>query len=141
MDKMDKSIFWRLTAKGFQIMAGLSMFTVLALGLMTSTAHGQLNINVLANLNKPAQLAGFETGGPANLAEQIGLYINVLLGFLGIIALVLVIYAGFLWMTAAGNEEKVTTAKNILKQAIIGIIIISLAFAITQFVIQSITKR
>ena len=58
--------------------------------------------------------------------------INTILGFLGIIALVLVFYAGFLWMTAGGNSEQVDKAKNILGAAIIGLIIILSSYAITR---------
>ena len=60
--------------------------------------------------------------------------VRVILEFLGVIALVLVIYAGFLWMTAGGNEEKVTKAKNIITAAVIGLIITMAAYAITSFV-------
>ncbi|PIR92378.1 hypothetical protein COU01_01910, partial [Candidatus Falkowbacteria bacterium CG10_big_fil_rev_8_21_14_0_10_44_15] len=57
---------------------------------------------------------------------------------LGIIFLVLVLYAGFLWMTAAGNEDQVTKAKSILTTSIIGIVIIVAAYAIVTFVLDAI---
>ena len=59
--------------------------------------------------------------------------INVLLGLLGLLAVVLFIYAGFLWMTSQGDPEKVNRAKQIILQAIIGLLIIASAFAIVQF--------
>ncbi len=71
------------------------------------------------------------------LAESIARIIRVALGFLGIIFLVLILYAGFMWMTAAGNEEKISTAKKIMTAAIIGAAIILSAYAITYFVIDS----
>ena len=46
--------------------------------------------------------------------------INIALLFLGVIAVGLIIYAGFLWMTSGGNEDKIDKAKNTLKNAIIG---------------------
>jgi len=61
--------------------------------------------------------------------------IRVALSFLGIIAVVLVLYAGFTIMTAGGNEENVTKGKKILMNAGIGLAIILSAWAITQFVI------
>ncbi|MFH1427283.1 MAG: hypothetical protein ABIG60_02020, partial [Patescibacteria group bacterium] len=61
--------------------------------------------------------------------------IRIGLGFLGLIALVLVIYAGWLWMTAAGNEERINQAKKILTNAIIGLIIILASFAIVSFIL------
>lgn len=62
--------------------------------------------------------------------------IRIIIGFLGIIAVSLVMYAGWLWMTSEGNEEKITQAKNILKSAIIGLIIILSSFAIASFVLS-----
>ncbi|MDP2737080.1 MAG: pilin [bacterium] len=63
--------------------------------------------------------------------------ISAFLGLLGIIFLVLIIYAGYNWMTAQGEEEKVTKAKDTLTRAIIGLIIITSAYAITYFVFSS----
>jgi hypothetical protein len=66
--------------------------------------------------------------------------IQIILGFLGIIALGLIVYAGFLWMTAAGEEDKVDRAKKILVNAIIGIVIILSAFSITTFILNRISS-
>ncbi len=66
--------------------------------------------------------------------------IRIVLGFLGTIAVILVIYAGFMWMTSNGNEDKVTKAKNILKAAVIGLVIILSAFAITSFIINQLLE-
>ena len=76
--------------------------------------------------------AGFTKS--ANLANTIATLIQAFLGILGIIFLILIIYSGYNWMTAAGNEEKVTKAKQTLTRAVIGLIIIVCAYAITYFV-------
>jgi len=60
--------------------------------------------------------------------------INYALSFLGVIALVLIIYAGFIWMIARGNEEQITKAKETLKGGVIGLIIVLSSFAISYFV-------
>jgi hypothetical protein len=62
--------------------------------------------------------------------------IRVALGLLGIVVLLLVLYAGFLWMTAGGNEEQIATAKKFLLNAVIGLAIILSAYAIVSFVIN-----
>lgn len=62
--------------------------------------------------------------------------INTVLSLLGIIVVILIIYAGFKWMTSAGNEEAVTSAKKILKNAIIGLVIIFMAWSITFFIMR-----
>ena len=61
--------------------------------------------------------------------------IRYALGLLGIVALVLVMYGGFVWMTAGGNEEKIATAKKILLNGVIGLIIILSAYAIVSFTV------
>ncbi|PIR93112.1 hypothetical protein COT99_02560 [Candidatus Falkowbacteria bacterium CG10_big_fil_rev_8_21_14_0_10_43_10] len=66
--------------------------------------------------------------------------INAILGLLGVIFLVLTLFAGFLWMTAAGNDDQVGKAKKILTAAIIGIVIIVSSYAITNFVLTSVLK-
>jgi hypothetical protein len=60
--------------------------------------------------------------------------IRILLSLLGLIFVVLIIYAGFLWMTAAGNEEKIKKSKDIMIAAVIGLAIVLSAYAITIFV-------
>lgn len=63
--------------------------------------------------------------------------IRIILGFLGIVAVVIILLGGFKWMTAGGNEEKVGEAKKLIVQGIIGLVIILAAFGIATFVISS----
>lgn len=74
------------------------------------------------------------------LPELIGNIIAVLLSVLGIIFVVLVVYAGFLYLTAAGDTDKVKKAKTLLTQSVIGLIIIVAAYAIAAFVIDALTE-
>ena len=68
------------------------------------------------------------------LSSKLGSMVGSILSFVGVLLLILVIYAGFLWMTAAGNEKSTEKAKSILVSAIIGLIIILSAYAITAFI-------
>lgn len=72
-----------------------------------------------------------------NLAATIGFLIKVALGLLGIIFLVLTLYAGFTWMTAMGEVKKVETAKATLARAVIGLAIVLSAYAISSFVVNT----
>lgn len=63
----------------------------------------------------------------------IGVIIGVVLGILGVVFLILMMYAGFKWMNARGNEQDVIKAKEILSRAIIGTIVVLSAYAITKF--------
>lgn len=84
---------------------------------------------------------GAETGlSNTDIRLTIARIIRVALGLLGIVALVLILYGGFVWMTAGGDDEKIQKAKKILINAAIGLIIILSAYAIASFVINSLTK-
>jgi len=70
-----------------------------------------------------------------SVPELIGRVINGVLGVVGSLALVIFIYGGFVWMTAAGNTERITKGKNILIWATLGLVVIFASYAIVHFVI------
>ncbi len=77
------------------------------------------------------------TGGTSDeVFNTIGDIVNILLGLLGIIFFLIVLYAGFIWMTAQGDTDKVGKAQTMMTQGVIGIIIILSAFAISNFAIS-----
>lgn len=78
--------------------------------------------------------------GEADLNQTAAGLIRVALGFLGVIAVVIVMLGGFKWMTASGNDEKVSDAKRLLISGVIGLAIIISAWAITEFVITSLLQ-
>lgn len=59
--------------------------------------------------------------------------INILLGLLGIIALSLIVYAGFLWMTSAGDPQKIEKAKKMIAAAVIGLVIILSSYSLVRY--------
>ena len=73
-----------------------------------------------------------------NLSKTI---VQYTLGFLGIIFLIMIIYSGFQWMTAGGNEETISKAKKRIINATIGLIIVLAAYAITYFIIYNLTLQ
>jgi hypothetical protein len=86
------------------------------------------------NMLEQAKPAGVSTEkNPAEIAATV---INIALGFLGIVLLGVILYGGFLWMTAGGNEEQVKKAKAWITNGVIGIIIIIAAYSIAHFVIE-----
>ncbi len=66
--------------------------------------------------------------------------VKYLMTFLGIIAVGIILYGGFVWMTASGNEDKVASAKKTITAGAIGLVVILAAFAIVTFVIQITTN-
>lgn len=68
---------------------------------------------------------------PYNVALNI---VNDVSSFLGLIFVILIIYAGFLWMTARGNEEQIEKAKTILKRSLIGLAIVLMSVSIAYLI-------
>mgnify|MGYP001565081904 CR=1 FL=1 len=97
-------------------------------------------IDLNTNLTSVGANAYNTSGEPTDLLQIIGTIINVVLGLLGVIFLLFTVYAGFLWMTAAGNEEAVTKAREILKTTIIGLIITLAAYSIASFVVTQLSN-
>lgn len=81
---------------------------------------------------------GTGTEAPKDVTEIVGGVIKTGLSIMGVVAAILIIYAGYLWMTGRGKEERINKAKETLEAAIIGLIIIMAAYAITYFVVDRI---
>ena len=77
--------------------------------------------------------------GTRSLQETIASIIRVVLSLLGTVAVVIVLAGGFKWMTAGGSDEKVKEAKKMITQGIIGLAIVLASFAISKFVVESLT--
>ena len=94
------------------------------------------NSTGLAAAGAKTGLTKFCSGtGQACLLNIIGNLISVALGTLGIILLGYLLYAGFLWMTSGGEDKKVGQARTMIRNAIVGLIIIVASVAISNFVL------
>ncbi len=115
-------------------------FTVASFVLVVFASYAFAHVaqaqGVTANEVLPEELGNVIGTGTGDIRVTIARIIRAFFGFLGTIALLLILYAGFIWMTAAGEPEKVDRAKKILTSAVIGLVIMLSAFAITSFVIS-----
>jgi amino acid transporter len=105
--------------------------------LISTSALAQENnpTSLSDRLNSPAELMQESAGiSDVSIGYIIATVIRAALSLLGIIFLVIMVFAGYRWMTAAGNEESVKKAQEAIKRAIIGLVIVILAYAITAFV-------
>lgn len=112
-----------------------------AVGLVTSIAL------MMASFAPVVQAQGFisptdnpsavstATGGQGSFRQLALTIVNFFLTFLGLIAVVMIIYGGFLYVTAAGNQEKIESAKKIIMYAVVGIVVILLSFAIVNTIL------
>jgi hypothetical protein len=122
---MTKSIVKILTILLF---FSLSFNFVLAADNLSNTFGDSLK-------NTAGKGAGYDTA-KNNPMSIISTVIKTALSFLGVIFLILMIYGGYLWMTASGNEQQVEKAKGMIKNALIGLIIVIAAYALSYFVIS-----
>ena len=106
---------------------------------------GMMFMPVFAQGATPPNAFGLEYGtqsglGNRDIRDTVGQIINVALSLLGIVALVIILAGGFKWMTAGGNEEKVTEARKMIFSGIIGLAIILSGFAIARFVLNQLAS-
>ena len=116
--------------KSIVILATILIVAPVFLMALPVQAGPDLGINYVRPLN-------LANGDPRAAAVSL---IKLLMTFLGIIAVVIILYGGFVWLTAAGNEEKVGKAKKVLAAGIIGLIIILAAFLIIDFVVSNVSN-
>jgi hypothetical protein len=78
--------------------------------------------------------------GNVDLRTTIANTIRIIIGFLGIVAVVIILIGGFKWMTAGGNEDKIGEAKKLLVAGLIGLVIILMSYAIASFVLTQLSN-
>jgi hypothetical protein len=104
-------------------------------GLVGSTTYKVGDAPVV--LDQAVDRTGVEK---TDIATMVGTVIRVGLSLVGVAFFVTMIYTGFRWMTARGNDELVTKARNSLIAATIGFVIVISAYAITAFVTRGVLE-
>lgn len=123
-----KYSFFLLVVLGFFLAIPFSVYAAEA-----DTAQG-----LLQGVGKSAK---FNTAGDdTSLAQTVGNIISASLGILGVLFLALTVFAGYLYLTAGGDEEQVKTAIKYLRNAIIGLVIVLTSFGITKWVVGAIVQ-
>ncbi len=122
----------------------LSLFFLLFFGL-TSAALAATDPTLTGLDEAAGQVSAFQNQTSQTydynfFSTKIGLIIGTVLTFVGVIFLILIIYAGILWMTAAGNEQSIAKARTIIINSAVGLIIVLAAYALTSFLGQQLLK-
>ncbi len=94
-------------------------------------AQAQVFTSELSDVQSKVQFA------QTDVAFFVGQIIGVSLTVLGVLLLVFTIYSGFLWMTAGGDKDQVKKAQDYMKNSVIGLVIILVAYSITRFVVSA----
>lgn len=111
-------------------------FLMLVLPFLTMAANNDVytentkNLSYFANVFGPAR-------DPRTIAVGI---LKAFLGLLGVIFAGYMVYGGYVWMTAGGNEDRVTKAKDTIRHAIIGLAVLLAAWGITHFVFNALLE-
>jgi len=87
-----------------------------------------------------AGTAGYTNLTDTQFVSVVATGISIVLGTVGLLFLVFMIYAGFLWMTARGDDEKIKKATGIIKTSVVGLIILLSSYAISNFIIARVNK-
>ena len=120
-----------------KIIAGLISLGLVSVFAMPAIVGAQADIDPTLTdfgLTDP----GFEKVGvksTRDIKDTLAQIINIILGFLGVIAVIIILAGGFKWMTAGGNEDKVAESRKMIVQGVIGLVVIFAAWAIASFVI------
>lgn len=114
---------------------GFFLFLALPAGYLLNTNQVFAQGDLLSSQEGMADVQAV-FGEPEDIRVTIVKIINIILSVLGVLFVVLLVMAGFKYMTAAGNEDKVKEAVKQISQAVIGLIIILSAWGISFFILQ-----
>lgn len=81
-----------------------------------------------------------EAGKPQSLQTLVRTVLTWLLGFAIVVAVIVIIVAGYMYITAAGDENKIKKATTTLTWAIIGLIVAFVALLLVRFVMTTFLK-
>lgn len=119
-------------------------FLTISFVLVTAQVYGADTVatgprSIVDNLKTAGDAAQYDTSKNqvTDYADLVGQVIGAFFAILGIIFLGFIIYGGWMWMSARGEEQRVTEAKAIMRNAVIGVIILVGAYAITFFVLTA----
>lgn len=132
-----------------RLFAALSVSLLLSLGMtapaFAQDAQQQINNGLCAGSN----LEFTETPGQCNVATSdattkinniIHTIVNLLSALVGVVAVIMIIVGGFRYITSGGNDTSVTSAKNTILYAIIGLVVVALAQLIVRFTLSKLTN-
>jgi hypothetical protein len=115
------------------------VFGIVGLSAALPARADQSLIDSQVGLSETADVYG-KSSTPEDIRVTIAKIINIILGFLGIIFVALTIVAGFQYMTAGGNEEKTKKALGLIKNAVIGLVVILMSWMITRFIVRQLSR-
>jgi len=131
------------------LITGISLGLLVAIfapRAMAQTVTQQIQNGLCAGSNlqvnsttPPANSCDFVSSGSQQFSSILSHVINVLSFLVGAVAVIMIIIGGFRYVTSGGNDTSITSAKNTILYAIIGLVIVALSQILVHFVLNSIT--
>ncbi len=122
----------------------LGLGLMLGIGSLVSAQSVQQEINgglcAGSNLQFPPDTGDCNSNQASNSIEKFVKHVvNILSAVVGIVAVVMIIFGGFRYVTSGGNDSSVTSAKNTILYAIIGLVIVALSQVLVHFTIRNLS--
>lgn len=121
-----------------KIILSISILFFIFLAGSVSAGSGNLydafKVDSSGQLGGAASEMGYKEG--ASPESVVAVIIQIVLGLLGVVFVFFLVYGGIQWMVAGGNEEQIKKAQNIIKRAIVGLIITLVAYIVSVFIIS-----
>lgn len=116
------------------LLSFLALVTLTTIGILPTRVSAASIQDATNNLSQVTSRAGTTEG---DLSTVVGRILSTALTLVGIIFLILMVYAGYLWMTARGAEDQIEKSKSIISAAVIGLVLVMSAYAISVLVTGS----
>ena len=130
----------KINILGITILSAILMMFVFYVFANVAMADSGTN-SLMGKLKNVGDKSGYVTANEdTQLAMTVGMVVGAFFALLGVIFIVYIIYAGYHWMTARGEEQKIKEAQATIRNAIIGLIITLGAYAIWDFIIYRLTN-
>ena len=114
------------------------MLTVIILGglaalalLMPDMVHAQ------ASIDFPTEFANLSN---QDIKVTLANIVRIILGFIGILTVIFILYGGFMWMTSGGNADRIASAKKLIGAAVVGLVIILISYSLATFVVNNLAN-
>lgn len=118
----------------------------LAILSVSPSINAQSGVLIDNNIKCGSNISGLNSGAcntsvagsGAKLEGLIKTIINIFSVIVGSVAVIMIIFGGFKYITSGGSSDGVSGAKNTILYAIVGLVIVAFAQIIVQFVLQRI---
>ncbi|MBR3180550.1 hypothetical protein IKF63_00525 [Candidatus Saccharibacteria bacterium] len=137
-EKVKTLVFAGVLAVAGMGMAVLPSESAYAANTKKATTSSGSSSSTQGEIENGMKAAGWDEGDQLDLESTAGRVVNVLLYIIGILAVVMIIFGGIMYTTSAGDQAKVTKAKNIILYGLVGLVVAVLAYAIVNFVLKRI---